>query len=190
MDQIPNILFLLGLPGSGKTTQCVHLVKHYKYVHLPLGQLLRNEQQNGERGKVIQECMLNGVLIPTEITIEILEKTIIENHGKKLLIDGFPRNRENLMYWVNHMRGKFGTENVLVFDCPEEVCMERILNRTGNRADDNEECVKKRFNTYYTETLPVIQYYNNINLVTKVNTNMSPEKVLLNIINIFNDKFV
>ena len=40
---MPKVLFLLGLPGSGKTTQCVNLVRQYKYVHLPLGQLLRNE---------------------------------------------------------------------------------------------------------------------------------------------------
>ena len=189
--QMPKVLFLLGLPGSGKTTQCANLVEHYKYVHLPLGQLLRNEQQNSECGKIIYECMQNGVLIPTEITIKILKKAVIENHHSKLLIDGFPRNNENLFCWISCMQGKFGDESVLVFDCPEEICMKRILERSkySKRIDDNEECIKKRFKTYYGETLPVIQYYDNINLVTKVNTNLPPGEVLINIINIFNDKF-
>ena len=189
--QIPKVLFLLGLPGSGKTTQCVNLVRQYKYVHLPLGQLLRNEQQNGGLyGKIIYDCMLKGVLIPAEITIKILEKAINENlHSKLLLIDGFPRNKENLLGWIQCIKRKIEDESVLVLDCAEEICMKRIIKRSknSNRIDDNEECIKKRFETYYTETLPVIQYYDNTNLVHKVNANLSAEEVFINIINIFND---
>ena len=136
---MPKVLFLLGLPGSGKTTQCVNLVRKYKYVHLPLGQLLRNEQQNsGDYGKIIYECMLNGVLIPTEITINILEKAINENLHSKLLIDGFPRNNENLLGWIRCMRKQIEDERVLVLDCPEEICIKRIIKRSknSNRIDD------------------------------------------------------
>ena len=189
--QIPKVLFVLGLPGSGKSTQCANLVEQYKYVHLPLGQLLRNEQRNSECGKIIYDCMLNGTLIPSEITIKILEKAVKENQHHKLLIDGFPRNNENLLCWVSCMQGKFGDESVLVFDCPEDICMKRILERSkdSNRIDDNEECIKRRFETYYTETLPVIQYYDNIKLVTKINANLPPEEVRINIINVFSNKY-
>ena len=187
-----KVLFLLGLPGSGKTTQCVNLVRQYKYTHLPLGQILRNEQQNdGLYGKIIYDCMLNGVLIPAEITLKILEKAINENlHSKLLLIDGFPRNIENLLGWIRCIRSKIEDERVLVLDCAEEICMKRIIKRSknSNRIDDHEECIKKRFETYYTETLPVIQYYDNINLVHKVNANLPAEEVFINIINIFNGK--
>ena len=134
--------------------------------------------------------MLKGVLIPTEITINILEKAINENLHTKLLIDGFPRNNENLLGWIRCMRKQIEDERVLVLDCPEEICIKRIIKRSknSNRIDDNEVCIKKRFETYYTETLPVIQYYDNINLVHKVNANLTAEEVFINIINIFNSK--
>ena len=35
---------------------------------------------------------------------------------------------------------------VLLFDCPDEVMLQRLLGRAGqgSRADDNEETIKKR----------------------------------------------
>lgn len=40
---------------------------------------------------------------------------------KKFLIDGFPRNEDNLMGWKREMDGKADVKAVLFFECPEEV---------------------------------------------------------------------
>ena len=39
---------------------------------------------------------------------------------------------------------------VLFFDCPEDVMVERLLERgkTSGRSDDNEDTIRKRFNTF------------------------------------------
>lgn len=39
----------------------------------------------------------------------------------KFLIDGFPRNKNNLDGWNNIMTGKVDVMGVLFFDCPEDV---------------------------------------------------------------------
>lgn len=39
----------------------------------------------------------------------------------KFLIDGFPRNKDNLDGWNNLMSEKVNLMGVLFFDCPEDV---------------------------------------------------------------------
>ena len=46
---------------------------------------------------------------------------------KKFLIDGFPRNEDNLDGWERHMREKAEVKFVLFFDCPEQV----MANKSG-----------------------------------------------------------
>ena len=43
--------------------------------------------------------------------------------SKKFLIDGFPRNRNNLDGWTSKMKDKSDVKFVLFFDCPEEVML-------------------------------------------------------------------
>lgn len=40
----------------------------------------------------------------------------------KFLIDGFPRNADNLDGWERQMDGKADVKFVLFLECPEEVC--------------------------------------------------------------------
>ncbi|XP_063591906.1 adenylate kinase isoenzyme 1-like [Penaeus indicus] len=50
---------------------------------------------------------------------------------------------------------------VLYFEVPDEVMVERLLNRakTSGRVDDNEETIKKRLATFHKHSEPVIQHY-------------------------------
>jgi len=173
----PKVLFVLGGPGAGKGTQCNNLVKNYGYVHLSAGDLLRAERNSGSAdGDMINECIKNGEIVAAAVTVRLLEKAMLNNThtgeaAKKFLIDGFPRNEANLRGWVDHMTGKAEVEGVLFFDCPEEVCVSRIMERakTSGRVDDNEESIRKRFNTYNNETMPVVKYYEKLNLVKTIN---------------------
>lgn len=66
------------------------------------------------------------------------------------MIDGFPRNKDNLVWWDKLMTPFADVKLVLSFDCPEKVLVERLLERgkTSGRIDDNEESIKKRLATY------------------------------------------
>jgi len=186
-SRTPQVLFVLGGPGAGKGTQCNNLVKKYNYIHLSAGDLLRAERNSDSKdGDMINEYIKDGKIVPAEITIRLLQKAIYQNPDSKFLIDGFPRNENNLQGWVNIMKGKADVQGVLFFDCPEEVCVKRILERakTSGRVDDNEESIRKRFNTYYQETMPVIEYYDKLNLVKKINAIPEPDEVFSNLRNI------
>ncbi|KAK3012541.1 hypothetical protein RJ639_009332 [Escallonia herrerae] len=91
------IVFVLGNPGSGKGTQCSRIVKHYGFCHLSTGDLLEAEITSGsEHGTLIKNIKAEGKLVSTEIVAKLLQQAMKKSENKKFLIDGFPRNQENL----------------------------------------------------------------------------------------------
>ncbi len=54
-----------------------------------------------------------------------------------------------------------GLDAILFFDVPDEVGLERALNRAQleGRADDTPEVIEKRLEVYHAETEPIIEHY-------------------------------
>lgn len=44
---------------------------------------------------MIQSMIKEGKIVPSEVTIKLLQRAILEDSNDKFLIDGFPRNEEN-----------------------------------------------------------------------------------------------
>ena len=98
-------------------------------------------------------------LIPSEITISILKKAL-DNYNNNCLIDGFPRNLENVRLWDAVIKKE--PSGLIYLDGPEDICTARILKR--KRCDDTVECIKNRFLSFKIETLPVIEHYKRRNI--------------------------
>ena len=176
------VLFVLGGPGAGKGTQCANLVRDYAFTHLSAGDLLRAEQDRpgSEFGDLIRDYIKNGLIVPQEVTIQLLENamksTAEKGAKKKFLIDGFPRKMDQALKFEEIVcPSKF----TLFFDCPEEVMQERLLKRgeTSGRADDNAESIKKRFRTFVETSMPVVDMFDKQGRVVKVMATKGPEDV-------------
>ncbi|CAH1243942.1 CMPK1 [Branchiostoma lanceolatum] len=174
----PTIVFVLGPPGAGKGTQSLNIVKEFGYVHLSAGDLLRAERNSpgSEYGELIETHIKNGSIVPVAITISLIERAMKESASTKFLIDGFPRNEDNLQGWNDRMDDKTNLKFVLFFDCSEDVCVQRCLYRGeqqakagAKRSDDNLDSLRKRINTYTNSTRPIIDHYQKLNLVRTVN---------------------
>ncbi|CAL9245676.1 unnamed protein product [Arabidopsis halleri] len=171
-----TVVFVLGGPGSGKGTQCANLVKHFSYTHFSAGDLLRAEIKSGSQfGAMIQSMIVDGRIVPSEITVKLLCKAMEESGNDKFLIDGFPRNEENRIVFENvaNIEPAF----VLFFDCPEEELERRIMSRNQGREDDNIETIKKRFKVFVESTLPIISYYESKGKLRKINAAKPSEEV-------------
>ena len=168
-----TIWFVLGNPGAGKSTLCHNLT----YKHLPLGELLTEDVEYKE---VIQKCIRTGKLIPSDITITILKNALVEYDGN-ILIDGFPRNLENVLVWNKEV--SIETKGVIFLDCPANICLQRLSRR--KRMDDNENCIRKRLLSFTVDTLPVINYYKEQNLVYTVDATVSDKRLVEMINQIF-----
>lgn len=99
----PRIIFILGGPGSGKGTQCKKIIDTFSdFVHLSAGELLRDAKNSGSTaGELIQKCMMEGSIVPAEVTVGLLKEAMIKFgwEKKRFLVDGFPRNDENYNAW-------------------------------------------------------------------------------------------
>lgn len=192
---LPNVVFVLGGPGAGKGTQCANIVNEYGYIHLSAGDLLRAERKKpgSETGALIEGHIKNGTIVPVEITCRLLEEAMnetMENDSSKsnFLIDGFPRNTDNLDGWNKAMAGKHELKFVLFFNCSEDVCIQRCLSRGAQgsgRSDDNLESLKKRITTYNESTCPIVDHYKKMELVKQIDASGSAEEVFSEVKTLF-----
>ena len=167
----PKVVFVLGGPGAGKGTQCELLSNEFSMVHLSAGELLRMERLSGTaNGKLIDSFLKEGKIVPVQITLDLLKAAMQNSKCNRFLVDGFPRNWDNIQGWELSMTNECDIDTVLFIDCPENVLQDRILNRglTSGRTDDNLETARKRFVTFQESTLPILQHYEKVNKLIKV----------------------
>lgn len=181
----PIVLFILGGPGSGKGTLCDQIVKNMGFLHYSTGDLLRKEQEDhpdSDLSKTIKTFMIEGKLVSSEILIDILKKNIesLPDKNVMILLDGFPRNQENIDVWNQKKMDEIvDVKFVLYLECGFETMEKRIMGRalSSGRADDNPESIKKRFETFQNQTQPIVEYYEKINKIVKINAETDPETV-------------
>ena len=63
-------------------------------------------------------------------------------------------------------------------------CLQRGAAGSG-RSDDNEETLKKRFQSYVKDTMPIIDYYEALGLVRKIDASQSPDQVFEDVQKVF-----
>ncbi len=153
-------IVLLGAPGSGKGTQAELIVDKYRIPHISTGDLLRAEVAAGSSlGKQAKAIMESGGLVSDEIVLGMIEERLGKDDvGNGFMLDGFPRTLPQAEA-LDRMLGRLGQplDVVLFFDVDYGEIMQRLLAR--QRADDNEETIRKRLEVYESQTAPLIDYY-------------------------------
>jgi len=133
------MIIFLGIAGAGKTEQSKLLAGELNYYRISVGQLLR-DNANADLKYVLDK----GELIDDEIVIPILEKHIAKvPPGKDYIIDGFPRTLNEAIWITNRPHKDLVVIQIVL--TPEEA-YERL--KTRNRADDNDQAIKKRIYEY------------------------------------------
>ena len=179
-----TVIFVLGGPGAGKGTQCSKLVAEHGFTHLSAGDLLRAEQERpgSQFGDLIRDYIKNGLIVPMEVTVQLLENAMTEALRKsgsskgRFLIDGFPRKMDQAHKFEETV---CPAKLVLFYDCPEETMEARLLERgkTSGRADDNAESIRKRFRTFVETSMPVVKYYEEVGKAVKIDATAKPDQV-------------
>ena len=158
-------IVIFGAPGSGKGTQSDKVIAEYGVEHISTGDVLRAEiKGNTELGKTAAAYINEGKLVPDSVIIDILASTVDAKgkYIKGVIFDGFPRTIAQAEA-LNNMLAERGQEvsTVIGLEVNDEELIKRIIARgkTSGRADDNEETAKKRLDTYYSQTMPLKDFY-------------------------------
>lgn len=129
-----SVFVLLGPPGSGKGTQARLLSQVLGGASfLGMGELLRQELiQKTSVGRSVQAAMDAGQLVDSALTMEILHKNWPTDSTKDVILDGVPRNMEQVRDLENlfkEMAFTSGITRVFSFLVPEKMLVSRLLER-------------------------------------------------------------
>ena len=185
-----RVVFVIGGPGSGKGTQCAKIKDEFKYNHMSTGDVLRTvvKEKKAPGWQELEADMKEGKLISSQKLISFVKVGIVASTNKKILLDGFPRNKENLDEWNKQMKDVADVVAVVYFELADEVMKERLLGRNEGRADDNEETIAKRISTFNQETKPVIDAYEKEGKVIKIDASKSVDDVFAEVKQKFTEK--
>ncbi|PKO59245.1 MAG: adenylate kinase [Betaproteobacteria bacterium HGW-Betaproteobacteria-18] len=180
-------LILLGAPGAGKGTQATFICQKYGIPQISTGDMLRAAVKAGTPlGAQAKQVMDAGGLVSDDLIINLVKERIAQSDcANGFLFDGFPRTLPQ----ADAMKAAgVKLDYVLEIDVPFEAIIERMSGRrshpasgrtyhvtfnppkvagiddvTGEplvqRADDQEETVKKRLDVYRAQTRPLLEYY-------------------------------
>lgn len=133
------MIILMGLAGSGKSTQGNILADEMGGVWLSAGQVLRDA--DNDEVHAIQKA---GELVPDTITIPLMAEALnqVINEGKTAVLDGYPRTVDQAEWVAENIANEI--EVVIWIDVPKDELIERMKLR--GRADDaSADSIRERF---------------------------------------------
>jgi adenylate kinase len=199
-------LVVLGKQGAGKGTQSQLLCDTYGLVHISTGDILRAAVQNGTPlGLEVKSVLDAGRLVSDELVNKLVEDRYKEPDAQPgSVLDGFPRNIGQAQA-LERILGEGGVKLCIYIDLPNDLVLQRLSSRrvcqecgttyvdsdpsaisgtcevcggdVVQRSDDQPEAIQKRLETFERDTFPLLSFYEQRDLLVKVNGDQSVEKV-------------
>ena len=168
-----NLIFL-GPPGVGKGTQAKLLCDKYGILHLSTGDILRLEiSEKTEIGNFAKKFIDKGELVPDDTLLKMMkDRLCLDDTQNGYLLDGFPRTIEQakglnlIMEKINHK-----IDSVISLFANEDELVNRLIKRglTSGRSDESINIIRNRQQIYLKQTSPLLNYYEEIDLLIKIN---------------------
>jgi adenylate kinase len=168
-------IILFGPPGAGKGTQSERIIEKYNLIHISTGDLFRRHIGEGTQlGKLAQEYIDDGNLVPDELVIKMVEMKI-RSHTKAngFIFDGFPRTVAQAEAIDNMLEKRKMTISIMLALEVEDNELRlriRLRSKTSGRVDDQDDTkINNRIRVYKKETLPVANHYTKQSKYQRIN---------------------
>jgi adenylate kinase len=168
--------------------------------------MLRAAKGAGKLPPDLVAKMAAGALVPDDVVIRLIDdRTKSPDCAAGFLLDGFPRTVPQARALAQMLEGRGQRlDRVLALEVPRELLIERAVlrrtdKRTGqiyhlkynppppgadleHRADDREEVVRKRLDTYEVMTAELLPYYEGLGILSRIEGVGSVEEVTARIL--------
>lgn len=170
-------VILIGIQGSGKSTQGNLLSKTLKVPYLSTGHIFREiAKEHTKLGRYIKEIMHAGALVPDRRTITIVDDYLKRSdYEKGFILDGFPRTLEQAKAFEGDI------DDVVYLEISDQEALWRLSYREEDGQEDRDDetlaAVRKRIELFHKYTEPVLEYYHRKRLLIEVNGEQEIEAV-------------
>ncbi|HEY4849449.1 MAG TPA: nucleoside monophosphate kinase [Streptosporangiaceae bacterium] len=177
---------IMGMPGSGKSSQAALLAADLDLTHISVGDIFRwNVQSHTKMGAQVRRTMAAGELVGDDLAEQVTADRLTQhdwNYG--FIIDGFPRNARQAEFFLE----SYDIDSVIHLELPDSEVRRRVLARrlcSGcgldynliqgrpdvegkcdvcggdliTREDDTEEALAVRLRDYHEKTDPVLALF-------------------------------
>lgn len=141
-------IIMLGAPGAGKGTQAKRMSEEYGIPQVSTGDIFRaNIKNNTELGQQAKSYMEQGLLVPDELTCELVVDRISQpDCANGYILDGFPRTIPQAKMLTEALAE---VDDKIDYAIDVEVPDENIVRRMGGR-----RCCPACGATYHVEYNP------------------------------------
>lgn len=199
-----SIIFIAP-PAAGKGTQSSRLSKEFNLEHISTGDLLREEVKKGNTE--LKQMMESGSLVNDDIILTILKNKLEtvndyildgfpRNLNQAIALDEMLKQNNTKIDAVIYLDLDKETAKKRIVgrvSCPKcgnvyntmidgmnskvNMICDDCKSSLVKRSDDNEETFNVRFDTYMSETAPLIEYYQNKGNLYQIDSSKNPEEV-------------
>jgi adenylate kinase len=210
-------ILIVGLPGAGKGTQGKRLADLYDIPHISSGSMFRDAERAGvPEALEAAEHIKKGNLVPDCLANQLVKHRLdMEDCRKGYILEGYPRNvaqAKELQKTLAELGQSIDAVIELRISCEEAIS--RLVNRRTcsvceatyqehqysnaescavcggkliKRSDDNLETAKARLQTYFEQTHPLVEYYQEQGLLLSFNGERDIEVVFNEIVERINE---
>jgi adenylate kinase len=172
-------IILIGIQGSGKSTQGVLLSKELGIPYLSTGHIFRDlAKEKTPLGREIKLIMNAGVLISDQKTLSIVSEYLSRpEYEKGYIIDGFPRTLNQVENFSN------GVDKVFYIKISDKEALWRIAGREDVREDETLLAIRRRIDSFHKFTEPVVEHYREKGILVEIDGEQSIEVITKEILN-------
>jgi len=169
-----QLIFNIGVPFSGKKTQCEKVSNEFKYSKLYMKEIIQSEiKSNTTLGNEAKKYLDNNEPIKTEVLAAILISKIIESTEMSVMIEGFPNTLEDALYFEQNI---IPITKIIVYNANEDECFNR-LEESKNKEKLSKEDFSKKYNEALKNIDEIKKFYSPFSIIQNIDANKSIAEV-------------